>query len=82
MYPWIALGGSLPLMQQFQSFISGAVGKRPAISSCKSIFRVALSGPAAQDLIRILYDRQGPALPRKQQVARLCLEWNGKRTLK
>ena len=75
LYPHLGVGGSQPLMHQFQSFIQHHLGKSPKIGTCRSIFRIALNGGAAQDLIGVLYGRPGPALPRKAQAAVDCLAW-------
>lgn len=77
-YPHIGLGGSHSLILQFQDFIKTNLGIQPKIGTCKSIYRVAMNGQPAQDLIRLLYDRQGPSLPRKAAAAKACLEWRGK----
>lgn len=77
-YPHIGLGGSEDVVQQFQEFITFHLGVTPKIGTCRSIYRVAMNGQPAQDLIRLLYDRPGPALPRKAKSAKACLEWKGK----
>lgn len=77
-YPHIGLGGSEDLMTQFQAFIEKHSGISPKIGTCRSIYRIAVNGQPAQDLIRFLYDRPGPALPRKKAKALECLEWKGK----
>lgn len=83
LYPHIGVGGSQALMHQFQSFIQHHLGKSPKIGTCRSIFRIALNGGVAQDLIGVLYGRPGPALPRKAQAAVDCLAWtNAKPTLR
>ena len=77
-YPHIGLGGSEDLVKQFQVFINKHLGILPKIGTCRSIYRIAINGQPAQDLIRLLYNRPGPALPRKASAAKACLEWKGK----
>jgi len=77
-YPHIGLGGSQDMMIQFQSFVSKHLGVTPKVGTCRSIYRVAMNGQPAQDLTRFLYDRPGPALPRKKAAAMACIDWKGK----
>lgn len=77
-YPHIGLGGSEDLMIQFQSFVSKHLGVTPKVGTCRSIYRIAMNGQPAQDLTRFLYNRPGPALPRKKAAAMACIDWKGK----